>query len=88
MAAYFPVEPKIEDKQNAITFMRGFMQFGLIDNVSFSRKFLKIMDKSMNTLEMEKSLNSREEFTKWMCVQHNIFKIERLHPEFDEMSIE
>ena len=64
------------------------MQFGMVDNVSFARKFLKIMDNSMNTLEIEKGLSSREEFSKWMCVQHNIFKIERLHPEFDEMTIE
>ena len=68
--------------------MKGFMQFGMIDNVKFTRKFIRIMDGSMNTLKNDQGMKSREEFAQWMCVQHNIFKIEKVHNEFEEMTVE
>ena len=43
---------------------------------------------SMNKLDFNKHLVSRSSISNWMCVQHNIIKIDRLTKNFEEMSIE
>ena len=39
--------------------------------------------KSLSFLDEKEHLSSRDKLANWMCVQHNVIKIEKLHPGFD-----
>lgn len=69
MSAYYPEQPTAEDKANVKTFLESFMEVG-IDQEKWGKKFLNRMSKEG---ENPLNLSSREDFSVWMCKQHNLF---------------
>ena len=67
------------------------MLFGQSDSPSsaqFAKRFLSAMqDKnSLSFLDEKEHLSSRDNLANWMCVHHNVIKIEKLHPGFDGLT--
>ena len=85
-AAYYPVEAKQGDQQNIVNYMEGIMDFVLVDSkqsYNFGSRFLMYMNanNSMNKLSPEDHLKSNASFAEWLCVQHNLFNLEKLAPK-------
>ncbi|CDW86657.1 erv1 alr family protein [Stylonychia lemnae] len=71
MAAYYPDSPSEEDKSNISLFLDTFMEVG-IDYEDWGKNFLKKMRE-----ENPVDLSSRQNFSVWMCKQHNLFNKEK-----------
>ena len=37
---------------------------------------------SLSFLDSDVHLSSREKLMNWMCIQHNVMKVEKINPEF------
>ena len=75
--AYYPEKATAEEQENAKVFIEEFMRIG-IDYEEWGNKFLQKM-REENPLKA----GGRQEFSEWMCRQHNYINKERGIEEFD-----
>eukprot|EP00347_Sterkiella_histriomuscorum_P003577 403363754 len=77
MAAYYPEQPTPEDMNNHKEFIDSFMEIG-IDYDEWGKNFLHKM-REQNPID----LSSRQQFSVWMCKQHNLFNKDLGKQQYD-----
>ena len=73
-AAYFPETPSEEEKQHARQFINYFMSDG-IEYADWGTEFNK-------SSKSEVDVSNRENFSKWVCIRHNVVNAKLGKPEF------